>query len=215
MVEANELYEEQMRIAGKDGMQAEQRLDRDIVLARLAQKDGAGVGLSQPDIPKGSNLGYYFKEYVVRPMEAYVKRYVAQNAPDSAAVNIKVAQVDDFTGLGTGNLVKDIPGATVTITPSSDTAKILVVATVQDAWSKDSGDLQVRIRKGSTLLAWGGILNPGSEKLYSSMIARYLDSPASTDAQTYKVTVQVDVLANGNISDGGGRAPIVISAMEV
>ena len=92
-------------------------------------------------------------------------------------------------------------GITATITPSSSSNKILVMVSLQSTYYHDNnGQLysNARIVRGSTGVfeseqfvgSWVGVGGNGYQQLYNTVPLNYLDSPSTTDATTYKVTVK-------------------------
>lgn len=87
-------------------------------------------------------------------------------------------------------------GITASITPTSATSKILVVANVQGyvANTGTSYCLGLQVVRNSTAIA--GILNAafyGNGYNRSTLSTSYLDSPATTSATTYKIQMKATV----------------------
>ena len=140
-----------------------------------------------------------------------------------------------FASANTSNFT-DISGLSVSITPSSTSSKILVVATV--AAAVGTGSLHVRLARGSTGIAVG---DSSSNRQSSTMSRRtqssiynleitpmsfnFLDSPNTTSATTYKVqatagstydtTVYVNRSSGDNDYSYGARVASTITVMEV
>ena len=140
-----------------------------------------------------------------------------------------------FSSANTSNFV-DISGLSVSITPSSTSSKILVVATV--AAAVGTGTLHIRLARGSTGIAVG---DSSSNRLSSTMSRRsqssvydlevspmsfnFLDSPNTTSATTYKAqatagsTYNTTVYINRSAGDSdysyGARVASTITVMEV
>ena len=140
-----------------------------------------------------------------------------------------------FASANTSNFT-DISGLSVSITPSSTSNKILVVATV--AAAVGTGSLHVRLARGSTGIAVG---DSSSNRQSSTMSRRtqssiynleitpmsfnFLDSPNTTSATTYKVqatagstyntTVYVNRSSGDNDYSYGARVASTITVMEV
>ena len=99
----------------------------------------------------------------------------------------------------------DVTGLSVTITPSSTSSKILILAYLTATNTGQNGSFMIVTRNGSTMsgsLSTAGALNTTTGAVQSSfgfinqsgttytvvpMQLHYLDSPASTSAQTYQV----------------------------
>ena len=118
---------------------------------------------------------------------------------------VSTTKTDTFTAAT--STFTDITGMSVTITPTSATSKVLVVANLQgsNAFNIDSAALQ--LVRGSTLIAQGdaagsrtqttsSILGGTDGNLFSSNVVLFLDSPATTSATTYKLQGKSNQAAN-------------------
>lgn len=136
-----------------------------------------------------------------------------------------VTKVNDWTTTSTSYV--DIAGLSVDITPKSANSKILVVATVSMA-QVTSSDALVQLLRGSTILSNGtfGSLANGFAQVpstYANLISNqnitYLDSPASTSTQTYKIQGRVyssgTMCVNRRGVDGAFGTSSSITVMEV
>jgi len=132
-----------------------------------------------------------------------------------------------------------VTGLSVTITPSSDTSKILIIGSIQ--FSADSQrSVHVRIAGGNSSAYIG---DAGGSRVQSVISARdvssayelneamlnvtmlYLDSPATTSSVTYDVEIRRDSAASGNVTvnrsgattdnDRYGRGASTLLAIEV
>ena len=95
----------------------------------------------------------------------------------------------------------DVSGLQVSITPSSSSSKILVMATVTVSQTNGSYNIFLRLARGSTALSTGnttGFDSRGAAQTsfrasdgsdLGCVAMSYLDSPATTSAVTYKVQV--------------------------
>ena len=116
---------------------------------------------------------------------------------------VQTVKTDVFTTASTS--YTGITGLTATITPTSATSKILVLANVKGASQQatSGGGLQYRLMRDSTPIYIGdasasttrasgqlGTRLTGSEALLISDTAVMLDSPATTSAVTYSVEVR-------------------------
>jgi hypothetical protein len=150
--------------------------------------------------------------------------------PTSGKVLQVVNTLKDDTFTTTSNSLVDVTGLTATITPTSATSKILVMATVSGA-STDVANAGVTgyvIVRGSTQIA----VNTGLSYDYTGQLSirslgpstavtlnhatNFLDSPATTSATTYKI--QASTLATLYINrDGDNTAGSVssITLMEI
>ena len=110
---------------------------------------------------------------------------------------ISATKTDSFTTSGTA--FADVPGLSVSITPTSSSSKILITYSVSGAGAVSSSFLAIQLVRNSTAIAIGdayssaarvtstvGYTQDSGGELNQTMT--YLDSPATTSATTYKVT---------------------------
>ena len=99
----------------------------------------------------------------------------------------------------------DISGMSVTITPSSASNKILIMYNIMVGWQNTGQNLSVRLARGSTTFVGTGGSNNNATSYFRTHTDAiqtdtsanfYLDSPASTNALTYKLQW---ALGSGNI----------------
>jgi hypothetical protein len=117
----------------------------------------------------------------------------------------------------------DITGATVTITPSSTSSKVLVTFSAGAMSGTTANEIQVRILRGSTIvrsITRYGFTNAGSGEWSSCPIAvNFLDSPSTTSATTYQLQMSTtsdnDFRVNHSQSNYDGTAGIVSTATEI
>mgnify|MGYP003139766837 CR=1 FL=1 len=122
----------------------------------------------------------------------------------------------------------DISGMSVSITPSSNSNKILVLATVSVANNDGNTNTFIQLRRGSTDIAkgTGGSSTNGSffhktRDGFSpeNITLHFLDSPATTSATTYKVRWSGEsgdtYFLNRNASNTNEGMVSVITVMEV
>ncbi len=119
------------------------------------------------------------------------------NALGPAAFNVQSAlKTDTFST--TNNTFTDVTGLSVSITPSSATSKVLVIANLGVSQNFNFTDSFLKIlRNGSDVVAIGDAASNRRRMFTSGMVPKrdyvtqvvmsYLDSPASTSAQTYKI----------------------------
>jgi len=117
-----------------------------------------------------------------------------------AVVQVKSAtKSDTFSSSGTS--YQDITGLSVSITPTSASNKILVIASVQGAADLNVVEANLQLMRDSTAIGIGDAAGsrtrstvefgvPGEYSMASNTLT-YLDSPATTSATTYKVQIQV------------------------
>lgn len=104
----------------------------------------------------------------------------------------------------------DVTGLSVTITPTSASSRILVMARVNTIGTNDGNGLYVNLVRNSTTIvsttaggnsqeqggAWGvsgggGMSSGNDNRKYANPSLDYIDSPATTSATTYKVQARV------------------------
>jgi len=121
-------------------------------------------------------------------------------APAIAGIGSNVVQTIKDDGFTTSSATYvDVTGLAATITPSSDTSKVLVIATVPLGHNQSAGLAMLTVLRGSTDLVVPD--SPGSDPtgyvaigdfsgvnvfMFSTSFV-YLDSPATDSATTYKV----------------------------
>ena len=104
-------------------------------------------------------------------------------------------KVDAFTT--TSGSYVDITGLSVSITPSSTSSRILVLATINcDGYNAQAIFAMVRnstligqSTAGSSFNGFASSYGFGSGSAGSSMVVNYIDSPSTTSAITYKIQV--------------------------
>ena len=123
-----------------------------------------------------------------------------------AALGGKLGQVvstiktDTFTSSSVS--FTDITGLSVSITPSSATSKVLVVAFVSGSSEVGLANMNLRLLRASTAIAVGdaaGVriqatasINSSDASTQNASTMQFLDSPATTSATTYKVQGQTN-----------------------
>jgi hypothetical protein len=134
-----------------------------------------------------------------------------KTAYPGAVLQVASTTKTDSFSASTGAFV-DVTGLSVTITPSSVSSKIYVMATI--AVGNSGGNARVNLlRNGSNIAqSTSGTANETVAMTYQASYQNitypivFLDSPASTSAQTYKLqvasdgsaTIYVNVRANDN-----------------
>jgi hypothetical protein len=152
--------------------------------------------------------------------------------PAGSVLQVQSAiKTDTFTL--TSSTYTDVTGASVSITPSSASSKILVMAYIclgnttatAGSWFRvvrDSTAIGVGTAAGNRTATAGNMYPPATYSL-NAFGWHYLDSPASTSSLTYKIqvaseaTYTVTVGRNGSDSDFAyvGRQPTIITVMEI
>ena len=117
-------------------------------------------------------------------------------------VQVKSAtKTDTFTTSSTSFV--DLTGVSVSITPTSASNKILVLATLDIGNDPASNSVQAQIVRDSTAIGIGDAAgnrtratssgNAGGTSNAQSVSVNFLDSPATTSATTYKIQVRATV----------------------
>jgi hypothetical protein len=89
----------------------------------------------------------------------------------------------------------DLTNSSISITPSSSTSKVMVLISLNGCGKANSTSLNVKLqRNGSdlTLVAGGSGYTGTTTQNNVGVALNYLDSPASTSAQTYKLQIASD-----------------------
>ena len=115
-------------------------------------------------------------------------------------------------------------GLSVTITPSSASSKVLVMATMVGVAkiASDTGNrVNMQLLRGATQIMVqdrNGFTNSGSTNNMGSVVYTILDSPSTTSATTYKVQIASGVtgqIARINDYDGSDVSTSTIIVMEI
>jgi hypothetical protein len=129
----------------------------------------------------------------------------------------------------------DITGLSVTITPTLNTSKIYVIASVTGAGTQGQAPGMCQILRGATVIGSGdtagsrvsgfaALGRSGGATEMASAVINYLDSPATTSATTYKVqtnaldsanTVFVNRCESNTDSGSRVRGSSTITVMEI
>jgi hypothetical protein len=159
-------------------------------------------------------------------LESYVDAAVAA-IPGIGSNVVQAVKTDTFSTSST--TFADVTGLSVTITPTSATAKVLVIVNVQVGFTTTVANRTFHwtLDRSGNLTGTDGFLfldssvSTSAEQLYAGSIA-YLDSPASATAQTYKVRSKVsnaeDAAFVNRVGVGGASGLIAqssITAIEV
>ena len=141
---------------------------------------------------------------------------------------VQTVKSDIFTT--TSNTFVDVTGFNATITPSSTSSKILILATTSVSTSSSAGLIPFNLLRGSTNLC-----QPDTTPLFNGTTAafaqaasaitpatiNFLDSPSTTSATTYKIQLRVHLgtcLLNGRdngASSNDGNFTSTLTLMEV
>jgi hypothetical protein len=165
---------------------------------------------------------------------------------------VEVFDGSDFVGVGGGKILQvvsttktdtfttsstsfvDVTGLSVTITPTSATSKIWVVGTVSGAGDSGVANSAFRLVRDSTDILLGDAASNRTRAsgLLTTQVAgdqvtnesfNFVDSPATTSAITYKITMRTLQAGNGYVnrtkndtdSVNSGRLASTITVMEV
>jgi hypothetical protein len=142
---------------------------------------------------------------------------------------VSTTKTDTFTTASTNTYV-DVTGLSVTITPTSSTSKILILASVHQAASgeptgfqivRDSTAIGIGTASGSRFVA-SAAGAAGDSNRVTSLNVNYLDSPSTTSSVTYKIQVRgynngVSVNRTPNDTDANvsARPVSTITVMEI
>jgi len=110
-----------------------------------------------------------------------------------------------------------ISGASIAITPSSTSSKILVTFSIAGvATNASTGNLSLRIKRGATNIRqmdkYGTV---STVAIPANISINYLDSPSTTSATTYSLDAHVGSAHGWDINDGGAPDVLVVTAMEI
>ena len=150
------------------------------------------------------------------------------NAAGKVLQVVQTVKSDIFTT--TSNTFVDVTGFNATITPSSTSSKILILARTTVSTSSSAGLIPFNLLRGSTNLC-----QPDTTPLFNGTTAafaqaasaitpatiNFLDSPSTTSATTYKIQLRVHLgtcLLNGRdngASSNDGNFTSTLTLMEV
>ena len=110
---------------------------------------------------------------------------------------VSTAKTDSFSASTSAGAYTDVTGLSVSITPTSATSKILVIATVNGSGAIGSNFAAVQLVRASTAIFIGDAASsrvPATSQLaqsaadaFEGLPITYLDSPATTSSTTYKI----------------------------
>jgi hypothetical protein len=135
---------------------------------------------------------------------------------------VVTATTTNSTSATGGAGMTDVSGLTVTIIPTLNTSKILVMTSFIILGSGTSYQVGVvQLLRGSTTISGAesvGSYYPGGAStnfaIYSPYSVQYVDSPATTSATTYKMQIS-NVFSASNFSANPNATSVQISAMEI
>lgn len=119
---------------------------------------------------------------------------------------VSTAKTDTFTSAANSTWT-DITGMSVSITPTSASSKILIIATLQGTLFRPGANAVLfRLLRDSTAIGIGDAASSRGRTTFGAAISsndsicsttiNYLDSPATTSATTYKLQFWQDTIAN-------------------
>ena len=132
---------------------------------------------------------------------------------------IQVVQTTYSTQVSSTSASWVTTGLTTSITPSSSSSKILVIATVPARNNSGNNGVQFSIFRGTVSGTNLGSASDGfgnfaaTGDLYSPVTMQFLDSPSTTSSQTYTVAMYVRGGTTGFAQNG--NAPSVLTLMEI
>ena len=129
----------------------------------------------------------------------------------------------------------DVPGLSVTITPTSATSNVFVLFQVNGSQEVGAGRATLRLVRGATVInagdaagsrtpALGGFGSPDQSVISATVSGSFLDSPATTSSTTYKIQAAMpagsgDCYINRTMQDGDTssqlRTASTITVMEI
>ncbi len=201
------------------------------VFATTVTRDAAFGGTGEKTLAEGQFA--YIENIAGSAATQYYDGSAWQTLVLSAILQVKsAAKTDTFST--TSNTFVDVTGLSISITPTSASNKILVLADIKLNGQAGTNTAYARLVRASTAIYLGdaaGSRTPASSasRISTEGVASsgniFLDSPATTSATTYKVQVAVNAAAAGTIfinqgSDDSdvstrGRYASSITVMEV
>jgi hypothetical protein len=110
---------------------------------------------------------------------------------------VSATKTDSYSMIGTG--FADVPGLSVSITPTSSSSKILIISSISGQGGVNVSFLATRLVRNSTEISVGDSAASGAAQATSSsgyttdaggllhLSMMHLDSPSTTSSTTYKV----------------------------
>jgi hypothetical protein len=190
---------------------------------------GTAARSSAIPTPTEGMMSYRTDDDVVEVFDG--SAYVGVGGSDSGVTQVaSTAKTDTFSSSSTS--FTDITGLSVSITPSSASNKVLVIASVSAACDPTLTNISFLLVRESTSIALG---DAAGTRVRSTMSTKardndtqttqtimFLDSPATTSSTTYKLQMKVAAstgYVNRSVSDtdslGRSRTISTITVMEV
>jgi hypothetical protein len=128
---------------------------------------------------------------------------------------LQVVQTTSTTEVTSSTNTQITTGLTASITPSSSSSKVLVIASsnFKKTNSNSGNRIQVNILRGATniLICENITYNATAVENWSPWAAVYLDSPATTSSITYDITfANAQNVASASAQAAGSRGSIVL-----
>lgn len=201
------------------------------VFATTTTRDAAFGGSGEKVLAEGQ-LAYIEASDVVQYYNG--SAWATLGPSTSAVVQVKsTTKTDTFTMAS--STFADVTGLSVSITPTSASNKILVIANVNGQGTGSTAGMYLRLLRGATSIAAGDAASTrtsvaamiGASIFLGNMISSsitFLDSPATTSATTYKIqiasqtgsnTMYVNRAESDTDDPARGRAASTITVMEV
>ena len=182
-------------------------------------RTGVCTSSTRPTAPYEGQMIYETDTDMVAIWNCTAWRYIAATTPTNGTVLQIVQGTTNTTGANSTTTLADT-GLTATITPKSNTNKVLVV--VQQSFSKSAGNtlnaiVSTIMRDATTIyLSQGAALYTGSllDHVGASASAIYLDSPATTSATTYKTQYR-NYTAAASVGCNPNSASATITLLEI
>lgn len=133
-----------------------------------------------------------------------------------SVLQVVVENISSQTTTTSSSLVDT--GLTASITPTSSSNKILVLATITGAGVANGSGVRMKLFRGSTDLGFissTGTYNGSANKvdLEHGWSVSMLDTPSTTSSTTYKI--QHSIATNGTVYISGGNSVSSITLMEI
>lgn len=150
----------------------------------------------------------------------YVSGQVVQAVPvPSGVLQVQSATVTASTFSTTSATYVNMTGLSVSITPTSTSNKILIMATVSMGVSTGTENMNIQFARDGTAIGTVGTTSSatsgGNDRMYTVPLI-FLDSPASTSALTYTVQTFRGISSNTVfLNRDGGNSYTGISTITV
>jgi hypothetical protein len=165
-------------------------------------RPGVCLSTSRPSTPFDGMMIYETDTNLVRIWNGTAWKTLAYSDYTSGSVLQVVSTTKTDTFTTTSATYVDVTGLSVSITPSSATSKVLILATLSIGSDSANNSHRGRLVRDSTAIAVGdasssrtqasfGSVTPDNAQ--SSNVVHFLDSPSTTSATVYKIQVSTAV----------------------